>query len=447
MLRSKSQKSGQRSRGAACHAQVAAPFACTESPNRGIVIRKSSCSRTTDMTDTAMPRGGQPLTSLLPALALLALSGIALRIPILAVPPLLPLIHDDLNMTEAQVGTLVGLPLALFALAAVPGSLLVARVGPRWTLVGGLLVAGVASGARGFADGLIALYLTTVVMGLGVSVMQPALPRLVREWTPSRIGLGTAVYTNGMLIGAVTPIALTFSLVLPAVGSWRNDLIVWSIPILAVAVILMIALPMMPSARRDAGAIPHRWWPDWKSPLTWTLGLTFGTNNSIYFSLNAVLPEYLTFTGRGDLVSPALLSINVAQLVSLMVLLTVADRWLLRAWPFVVFGATAVAGMVVIAYFDGYWILAASAVVGFSAAVTFGLTLALPAALSRAEDVSRTAAGTFTIAYAFSVVIPIICGALWDYTGLPRVAFLPILACALGMTLLGGAVSRFKRPE
>ena len=97
------------------------------------------CRVCIEMTDSASPRGGQPLTGLLPVLALLCISGIALRIPILAIPPLLPLIHDDLHMSEAQVGMLVGLPLALFALAAVPGSLLVARLGARVTLVGGLL--------------------------------------------------------------------------------------------------------------------------------------------------------------------------------------------------------------------------------------------------------------------------------------------------------------------
>ena len=400
------------------------------------------------MTDSASPRGGQPLTGLLPVLALLCISGIALRIPILAVPPLLPLIHDDLHMSEAQVGMLVGLPLALFALAAVPGSLLVARLGARVTLVGGLLLAGLASGARGLTGDLPGLYLATIVMGLGISVMQPALPRLVREWTPSRIGLGTAVYTNGMLIGAVTPIALTYSVVMPTVGqSWRNDLIFWAVPVLLVVAVLAIALPMLPTVKRDAVRMPDRWWPDWKSPLTWMLGLTFGTNNSIYFSLNAVLPEYLTFTGRGDLVSSSLLSINISQLVSLLILLVVADRMLLRVWPFVVFGLVAIAGMLGMIYLDGVWIVVAAAFVGFATAMTFGITLAMPPALSRAEDVSRTAAGTFTIAYAFSVVIPIICGALWDHTGLPRLAFLPILGCALGMTLLGSAMSRFKRVE
>src|SRR4051812_48654676 len=121
------------------------------------------------MTDTASPRGGPPLTSLLPALALLALSGFALRVPILAVPPVIPFIHDDLHMSEAQVGALVSLPLGMFALAAVPGSLLIARLGARMTLVVGLLVAGIASGARGFTDGLISLYAATILMGFGLA--------------------------------------------------------------------------------------------------------------------------------------------------------------------------------------------------------------------------------------------------------------------------------------
>ena len=133
------------------------------------------------MMDTASPRSGRARTVLLPALILLGLSGIALRIPILAVPPLLPLIRDEFRMSETQIGALMSMPLALFALAAVPGSLLVARLGARTTLLGGLLIAAFASGARGFAMGPFTLYLASILMGLGVSVMQPALPRLVRS--------------------------------------------------------------------------------------------------------------------------------------------------------------------------------------------------------------------------------------------------------------------------
>ena len=62
-------------------------------------------------------------------LVLLWLAGAAIRIPLLAVPPVIPLIHDDLHMSETQVGLLIGMPLIMFALAAVPGSLLIARFG------------------------------------------------------------------------------------------------------------------------------------------------------------------------------------------------------------------------------------------------------------------------------------------------------------------------------
>jgi hypothetical protein len=37
------------------------------------------------------------------------------RLTILVVPPLIPLIHGDLRMSETEVGILAGLPVALFA--------------------------------------------------------------------------------------------------------------------------------------------------------------------------------------------------------------------------------------------------------------------------------------------------------------------------------------------
>jgi len=37
-------------------------------------------------------------------------------------------------------------------------------------------------------------------MGAGVAVTQPALPALVGRWLPRRIGLGTGIYTNGLLV-------------------------------------------------------------------------------------------------------------------------------------------------------------------------------------------------------------------------------------------------------
>ena len=98
-------------------------------------------------------------------LALLWLAGVGLRLTILAPPPVISLIHADLRMTETEVGILSGLPALLFALAAVPGSLLIARFGALMTLIAGLLATAAGSALRGAAPEIWSLYGATVVTG------------------------------------------------------------------------------------------------------------------------------------------------------------------------------------------------------------------------------------------------------------------------------------------
>src|SRR5262245_39938559 len=179
----------------------------------------------------AAARGATPFARLITCVALLWLAGIGLRMTILAVPPVIPLIHDELHLSETQVGVLSGLPPVLFALAAVPGSLLIARFGAMPTLITGLLATALGSALRGAAPDVLALSAAPTLAGFGVAVMQPSLPPLVRAWFPDRIGFGTAVYTNGLLVGEILPVALTLSLVLPQMhGSWRLGFVVWGVP-------------------------------------------------------------------------------------------------------------------------------------------------------------------------------------------------------------------------
>jgi CP family cyanate transporter-like MFS transporter len=58
--------------------------------------------------------------------------------------------------------------------------------------------------------------------------------------------------------------------------------------------------------------------------------------------------------------------------------------------------------------------------------------------------VHLVAAAMFTISYTLGVFIPIISGGLWDLTGVPWMAFVPLCVCALTMTGFGVAVSRYR---
>src|SRR5204862_7268960 len=187
-----------------------------------------------------MSESARPFT----ALILLWLSGNALRLPILAIPPVLALIQSDLHLSGTAIGILTGLPVILFAAAAVPGSLLIARVGAVPALVIGLLLAASGSALRGASPGIAALYVATVLMGAGIAIMQPSLPPIVRAWLPARIGFGTAVYTNGLLIGEALPVAFTIPFVLPLFAeSWRASLVFWSVPLVVIALLVFILQP------------------------------------------------------------------------------------------------------------------------------------------------------------------------------------------------------------
>src|SRR5215470_3540310 len=222
------------------------------------------------------PSPEQSRSELFRLLALLWLGGVAARMPILAIPPVIPLIHDDLHLSETEVGFLSGLPLGMFALAAVPGSLFVARLGVRRTMLYGLLLTAAASAARSAAIDALTLFVATALTGFAVAVMQPALPSLVRSWVPARVPLGTAVYTNGMVSGATSGPAFTIPLVLPWVGSWRLDLMFWSALIGFIALMFAAFGPRTAETPAAAVAVPSRWWPNWRDPLIWLLGIAFG---------------------------------------------------------------------------------------------------------------------------------------------------------------------------
>jgi len=368
------------------------------------------------------------------ALLLLWLAGNCLRLTILAVPPVIARIRDDFGLSATEVGVLSSIPPALFAIASLAGSLLVARLGVNRALAGGLLIVAAGSALRGFSNNYLVLCLTTVIMAAGVAVMQPIMPATVRQWVPDRIGLGTAVYTNGLLVGEVLPVMLTLPFVLPlSGGSWQVALVLWSLPVAAIAAALYLRAPKLPPTH-PARLVPVHWAPDWRSGLVWRLGLLFCCINAIYFSANAFMPIYLASKSRQDLIGPALTALNFGQLPASLVLLAVAGKLERRAIAYIASGVLSLLSVAGFTLMVGpvstiVW----SALLGCSDAAALILGLTLPPLLCRPEDTARTSAGVFTLSYGGAVLIGIVSGGLWDLTGVPALAFLPLGLCASGL--------------
>ena len=363
-------------------------------------------------------------------LLLLWLGGIDLRLTMLAVPPLIPSIHHALNLDEKSVGALVSGPVLVLAIASVPGSLLIAKLGVRGALLVGLGSVAVFGALRGYGPSLPVLFSATFLMGIGVALSQPAFPSLVREWFPRRIAIATAVYANGILIGETLPTVFTTPVgVLPlAHGDWRWAIASWSALVLLSAIAIGAAAP----ARTAGSAARPRWWPDWRQGQAIRIGLVMGMASAAYFGANAFIPDFLDQTGRHDLISPTLGVLNGSQLLTAPAV---------ALWPRLLTGRAGFIGSAVImaaaqlglVLTPGVGVVAWAFVLGFSTALAFVVVLSLPPRVAPAGDVARMSAAVFTLQYATAFVIPLLAGALWDATGQARLAFTPGIFAAGAM--------------
>ncbi len=327
---------------------------------------------------------------------LLWLGGVDLRLTMLAVPPLIPLIHRELHLDEKAVGALVSLPVLLLAAAAVPGALLIAKLGVRGALGVGLGCIAVFGAVRGLGPSTPVLFTATFLMGVGIAVSQPAFPSLVREWFPRRIAIATAVYSNGILIGETVPTGLTTPAgVLPlAHGDWRWALAIWSVVVLVTGVAFVLAAP----ARGPRPAVPARWWPTWSVGPAVRIGLVMGMASAVYFGSNAYVPDFLDQTGRHSLITPTLFFLNGGQLLTAPVV-ALREKLLTGRVGFLGSAGLMAIGQLGLVLTPGAGVIVWAFLVGFAAALAFIVALPLPPRLAAAGDVARMSAAVFTVQY------------------------------------------------
>ena len=365
-----------------------------------------------------------------------------MRLTIFAVPPVIPALRADFNLSGTDIGILTGLPVILFAAAALAGSRLVSRVGAVSAAVIGLILTALGSALRAVSPDVLTLFAATIVTGGGVALMQPAAPALVGRWLPNKIGLGTGVYTNGLIVGEILPVAL-FPLLFPLLGeSWRATFVWWAIPIAAIAIFVVVAAP------REEGRkvfVEQRWWPavPLRDVLRW--GFTFASASALYYATNAFLPGHLTEVGRSDLINPALTALNFGQLPASLILIAFSRLLERRAWPFVLSGLVSLGCLgLIVATNDTLPVIAGTGVLGFAIGAAFALCLTLPPLLAPPQEVARVAAAMFTITYASTMLISVLSGIVWDFVGVERFAFIPIALSALPLLLVAPTI-RFDR--
>lgn len=128
-----------------------------------------------------------------------------------AIAPLLPDYVADLGLSKAEAGVLSAAYAAGTLIFALPAGLLAARVGPRRTVIWGLMLLGCASVVFGFAEDFLLLDAARFTQGVaGALIWSGALTWLVTSAPPGR---------RGAVIGAALGTAVAGALLGPALGA------------------------------------------------------------------------------------------------------------------------------------------------------------------------------------------------------------------------------------
>ena len=369
-----------------------------------------------------------PPAKLLPVAVLLWLAGVYLRIPVLVAPPLAPFISDELALTQALTGALTTLPILMLAIGSMPGSLAIARIGPRNTLALAMVIMVIGSAGRGLMPDTLTLMIASAVMGIGVSMMQPSLPALLPRWLdPHHLALGSAIYMNGMLMGEFIGAGITLPVLMPLLdNSWRATLVAWSLPALLVAAALFL-----PKRDRAKPVRKVAWLPDWHNPLTLRIGLLLGLSGSLFFGLNAYMGNLLQHQGQFDKLPDALFWYNLAQVFASLIMLKMARYWVGRRGVIATLASISLLGAIGAVMLTGWWSIVSATLMSLVAGMLLILLVAIPPLVVSAAETGRLSAGTFLVGYTVAFCVPMLGGVVADWTGDARHALMLMITYGL----------------
>lgn len=399
---------------------------------------------------------------------LITLVGINLRSIILGVPPILPLITHALSLSYTETGLLTAIPTLVLGLTAWPSGLLADRIGPRNCVSLGLLLLGAGAILRAVWANTLALFLFTTLLSLGIALSQTAVPILARRWFPASIGLVSALFSDGLIIGETLAAGLTVPIMLAFLGkdAWAATFVLWGAPILVLLVLWLLLTPqtaptsLLPNHKSAASTaanteptaamaiaaapveIPVAVAPTGEKAKragvsAWHLGIMIGANSLIYFNMNGWIAPYNQALHHAELTPLALAVLNAAQLPASLAVTVVAQRLAGRRWPFIMAGVVCAISIAFLVFgpiaLEALW----AALLGASSATVFTLGIALPPLLAAPDQVAQLNGQTVSLTYCIAFIGPYLGGQLWDLFRLPSLAFLPVALASLVLIALG----------
>lgn len=178
------------------------------------------------------------------------LIGLNLR-PILAsISPIIPVLRNDIGISNQATGLLTTLPVLMMGIFALLAPLFQSKLSEYSGIIMGLLAIAVGSCMRLFAESAYYLLFTSIIGGVGIAVIQILMPAYLKRLKPDTSSTFMGFFTTGIMMGAAVSSAISSPLE-SAIG-WRYALSSMSIPALVVLMLCIFTLQSFNEGENEA---------------------------------------------------------------------------------------------------------------------------------------------------------------------------------------------------
>ncbi len=388
------------------------------------------------------------------ALAIIFASFIQFTLNWFCIIPAFGGIVGDLGLSFTAVGGIVGLFIAGYGLAHVPGGWVAERYGMRTAMLAGIALETLGAGLTAWAPSYGVMLAARFLCGVGGSVYLGSAIGLTTAWFRNR-ELATA---NGLITGVAFTVGAALGLfgwgaIVGALG-WRSALLVGAAVGLATLVLVAALFPTPPEAEGDVLGGEHLGAASLRrvfgSPTLWVMGLAFLGGYGSYFSAAQLLPHY----AQGSLnLTPA-----SAELISVILLVSGVPGSFIGGWlsdrvlgilpTFLLSVAVMGVGLMLVPHLDLLGLQVAAAAIGGAGIAGFVGWVTIPGRRGdafRVSDVPTAARLMLTITAVGGAVVPPLYSRIASDWGFEAAwAFEGVITLAFGALAL--LASRFRSP-
>ena len=359
-----------------------------------------------------------------------------LRTPITSVGAIVGPLKSILDINNTVAGFITTIPLIAFAIFSPMVAKFSNKAGLEKTLLFSAVIISIGLGLRFYINTYV-FFITTFIIGVGITVGNVLLPGLVKKYYPEKIGIMTGFYAVVMNIGAAVAAGISYPILSTNIGG-KNFATGLAVNIWIIIAVVNIVIYVVMSKNNNASEVTdthekvHGYF---KYSKMWTIMLSMGLQSALFYCSVSWFAEIMISKDFSPEIAGLLLSISqFAQFPSTFIVPILADKLHNKLIIPVVITIGYLISLVGMLYTSGNFVLMLTFIIIFALAGggSFSYVMYLFSVKSRNESEAADISGLVQSGgYLLAAIFPPLLGYIRDISDWNKALYVLILTAAV----------------